>query len=102
MEAKGKKNLIAGICLLAAFVIWTILIQCVDVQPAGINGTDIGIASLNVRFHELTGEHMMLYKLTDLLEIAAIIVCLCFAGIGIAQLVKRKSLRKVDTYIILL
>ena len=94
--------MIAGIILLAAFILWTILICCVDVQPLGQNGTNIGFASFNVRFHELTGEHMMLYKLTDLIELAAIAVCVCFAGLGLVQLIKRKSLRKVDADIVLL
>ena len=29
------------------FVVWTLLIQLVDVQPSGQNGTNIGFASFN-------------------------------------------------------
>lgn len=31
-----------GLTLLLGFVLWTILIQMVDVKPEGIDGTDIG------------------------------------------------------------
>ncbi len=102
MREKEKKQFITGIVLLAAFVIWTILIRCVDVQAVGQNGTDIGFAAFNVWFHNLTGEHMTIYKLTDILELIAILICMCFAGVGLVQLIKRKSLRKVDPGIILL
>ena len=35
MKKNGKKFLILGIMLLGMFVVWTWLIQCVDVQRAG-------------------------------------------------------------------
>ena len=47
MKKNGKKLLILGITLLVMFVIWTCLIQCVDVQPAGPGGTEIGFATFN-------------------------------------------------------
>ena len=48
MKEKRQKELWAGTGLLSAFIIWTILIQTVDVQPAGQNGTNIGFAAFNV------------------------------------------------------
>ena len=45
MKKNGKKNLLFGVILLATFVIWTALIQIVDVQPLGQNGTNIGFAT---------------------------------------------------------
>lgn len=47
MKTEEKRTLSAGLLLLAAFILWTVLIQCVDVQPLGQNGTDIGFAALN-------------------------------------------------------
>ena len=102
MNAQEKKTLGAGLLLLAAFVLWTVLIQSVDVQPLGQNGTDIGFAALNCWFHRLCGVHMMIYTATDWLGLVPIAVCLCFGGIGFAQLLKRKSLFRVDADIILL
>lgn len=102
MEKKSRNGLKLGVGLLAAFVIWTVLIVCVDVQPAGVNGTDVGFAGINLWFHQLTGVHMSIYTLTDILEIVPLLVCVCFGGIGLYQLIKRKSLLQVDTDILIL
>ena len=99
---KKNQNLLAGILLLVGFAVWTFLIQTVDVQPIGPNGSSVGFAALNGRFHQLTGVHWMLYTLTDWLGLVPIFVCLIFAGIGFVQLVQRKSLFKVDLDIIML
>ena len=99
-----KKNqyLLAGILLHMGFVVWTFLIQTVDVQPIGPNGSTVGFAALNGWFHHLTGVHWMFYTLTDWLGLVPIFVCLIFAGVGFVQLMQRKSLFKVDLDIILL
>lgn len=99
-----KKNqyLLAGILLLMGFVVWTFLIQTVDVQPIGPNGSFVGFAALNSWFHQVTGVHWTLYTLTDWLGLVPIGVCLIFAGAGLVQLVQRRSLFKVDLDIILL
>lgn len=99
--SKPSGSLVGGL-LLAAFVLWTVLIQCVDVQPVGQNGTDIGFAAFNVWFHRMTGVHMLLYSVTDWLGLVPIAVCLGFGALGLTQLVKRRSLLKVDADIILL
>ena len=99
---KKNKNVLAGILLLVGFAVWTFLIQEVDVQPIGPNGSSVGFAALNGWFHQLTGVHWMLYTLTDWLGLVPIFVCLIFAGIGFVQLVQRKSLFKVDLDILLL
>ena len=101
-KQNGTKNLIAGTMLLAAFAIWTAMICLIDVQPLGQNGTDIGFATLNVWFHQVTGAHMVLYVITDWLGLIPIFVCMVFGGIGLMQLIKRRSLWKVDTDIIFL
>ena len=44
MKKKGKKNLLFGGILIATFLLWTALIQMVDVHPLGQNGTNIGFA----------------------------------------------------------
>ena len=45
-----KSDLLSGITLLTAFAFWTVLIQHVDVQRAGPNGTEVGFAAFNVWF----------------------------------------------------
>lgn len=102
MKKSGKKILNVGLILMASFVIWTALIQQVDVQPVGQNGTDIGFATLNCWFHNLTGVHMAIYTITDWLGLVPLFICMLFGGIGFVQLVKRRSLLKVDFDIIIL
>ena len=87
---------------MAAFALWTGLIQCVDVQPVGQNGTSIGFATFNVWFHGLTGVHMGIYTITDWLGLVPIAVCLCFGVVGAVQLVRRRSLLRVDADLLLL
>lgn len=102
MKKNGKKLLIAGIIMMAAFALWTALIQIVDVQPVGQKGTDVGFASLNCWFHKLTGVHMAIYTVTDWLGLVPIFICMFFGGIGFVQLIKRRNLFQVDMDIILL
>ena len=102
MKEKGKRFLGIGSILVIGFVIWTLLIQRVDVQPLGVKGTDIGFATMNCWFHQLTGVHMEIYTITDWLGLVPIFVCFIFAGIGCFQLMKERSLFKVDYDIILL
>ena len=99
---KKNQNVLTGILLLVGFAVWTFLIQEVDVQPIGPNGSSVGFAALNGWFHQLTGVHWMLYTLTDWLGLVPICVCLIFAGAGFVQLVQRRSLFKVDLDIIML
>lgn len=99
---KKKKELILGVILLVVFIIWTGLIQYVDVKPIGANNTDIGFSRLNIYFHQMTGVHMTLYTITDWLGLIPIFICVVFGGLGLVQLIKRKSLFKVDKDLILL
>ena len=93
---KEKRNLQAGFGLISAFALWTVLILCVDVQAVGQNGTNIGFAAFNVWFHQLTGVHMTIYTITDWLGLVPIFICLCFGTLGFVQLVRRRSLLRVD------
>lgn len=102
MNKQKKKDLMAGIALFGAFLIWTVMIQCVDVKPVGQNETDIGFAGINTWFHGLTGVHMTIYTVTDWLGLVPIAICMCFGVLGLVQLIKRRSLFKVDRDIIVL
>ena len=102
MKERSKKLLFTGILLISVFAIWTLLIQVVDVQPIGQNGTNIGFATFNIWFHELTGVHMTIYTITDWMGLIPIFVCMIFGGIGLGQWIKRRSLLKVDRDILFL
>lgn len=102
MKTKGMKNLISGIVFIIFFTIWTILIKIIDVQPIGVNVTNIGFAIINGWFYSLTGVNMTLYTITDWLGLLPIFICMFFGFMGFIQLIKRKNLLKVDFDIIIL
>ena len=102
MRKSGKKLLFAGSIFIVAFITWTILIQKVDVKTLGVNGTNIGFATINCWFHKLTGVHMMLYTITDWLGLIPIFICMIFGVMGLVQLIQRRSLLRVDYDIIFL
>ena len=102
MKDRERKTWLAGAGLVLAFILWTVLIRRVDVRPVGVNGTDIGFAAVNVWFHRLTGVHLWIYTVTDWLGLVPIAVCVGFGLLGLAQLIRRRSLAKVDRDILLL
>ena len=102
MKKNGKHELLLGAAFIAVFEVWTGLVQMVDVQPIGQKGTSVGFASLNRWFHTLTGVHWTLYTVTDWLGLVPVFVCILFAGVGLIQLIRRRSLFNVDRDILLL
>mgnify|MGYP002515292171 CR=1 FL=1 len=91
-----------GIWYLLLFGIFTVLIQTVDVQLAGETGREVGLATINACVHRLTGVHLQLYTVTDWLGLVPVGVCLLFGVLGLAQLLQRKNILKVDFDLILL
>ena len=102
MEKKNKKRLVLGAGLVVVFVLWTVLVCFVDVRTIGPEGSSVGFATLNGFVHELTGVNWLLYTVTDWLGLVPIAVALGFAILGLVQLIKRKSLWKVDHSILAL
>ena len=104
MKENCKKGMMTGVLLLLVFALWTVQVQIVDVQPAGCYEPqkNVGFAGINTWFHGLTGYSEILYKITDWLGLVPIAVCGCFGILGLVQLIRRKSLMKVDRDILLL
>ena len=97
-----KKKLRIAIALLASFALWTALVRLADVQAIGPEGSVVGFATLNGSVHKLTGVNWILYAVTDWLGLVPIAVALGFAVLGLAQLISRKSLWRVDRSILAL
>ena len=99
---KNSWRVASGLIILALFVLWTALVVCVDVRAIGPEGSSVGFAAVNGAFHALTGVHMGLYTLTDWLGIVPFVFVFGFAVLGLVQLIKRRSLLKVDRSILAL
>ena len=110
MTKKGKLY-VAGL-FYVLFLALIVLLCLVDRQPwAG--ETEIGLATLNAAMllgvSALNGSYgidgsldlsLKLYKLTEYLGYFAILVLCVFAILGLAQLIRRRSLKKVDREIL--
>ena len=91
-----KKNIIISLSLLLVFIIYIMLVKNVDLKGIGPEGSIVGFSSLNGFVFNLTGENMFFYYLTEVLGVIAIFTAFVYAIIGLNQLIKRKSLFKVD------
>ena len=102
MRKKSLTFLIVGMIYLIAFAVWTLLVVFVDVKHLGVNSTNIGLSSFNLWVFNHLGTNMVLYVVTDWLGLVPILICVIFGVAGLVELIKRKSLLKVDKDIILL
>lgn len=99
---KNKNNLfVSGISGLLVMIL-IVLVRFVDVRPIGPEGTSIGLSRLNGFFFRLSGVNILWYHITDWLGVAAILVAFLFAMAGFVQLIKRRSILKVDHEILAL
>ena len=99
---KNKSAFCFALCMLAAFSLWTVAVQFVDVQPIGPLESAVGFATMNQHVHNLTGVHMGLYRLTDWLSLVPLAFIMGFALLGLTQWIQRKHLAKVDYSILML
>lgn len=102
MKKETIKIFAVAVFFLMLFIIWTALIQIVDVQPIGPQSSSVGFAALNNCFHEFTGVHMNLYIITDWLSIIPACFIIGFGSLGLIQWIKRKNIFKVDFDILIL
>lgn len=99
---KSKKSFVVAIVLFLLFAGFTAIVSFVDVQPVGPEQSKIGLATLNQFVFERLGVHLIWYDITDWLGVVAILFAIWFSLLGLAQLIKRKSLLNVDYQILFL
>lgn len=85
---------------------WIYLVLYVDVANVGPNNTAIGLSTVNTWFRDLffsnpNEYYDQIYKATEYLGYLALAACVGMACVGLYQLIKRKSLLKVDRPIII-
>lgn len=100
MKKKQYKYARFGSCMLGSFVLWTVLVRCVDVQAIGPNSSRVGFAALNHFIHQFIGVNMALYVITDWLSLIPLCCAVGFALLGLSQWISRKHILKVDRSIL--
>lgn len=96
------KKLITAVLTGALFGGLIVLLGRYDVAPIGEGGTSVGFSKINGVVHNITGVNMLWYEITDYIGYGAIALCLIFALAGFIQMIKRRSLIKVDGEILAL
>ena len=99
---KSVKNLLLGGIFAVLSALFILLLRTVDVAAVGPAGTSVGFSGINREVADRIGVNMTLYDITEWLGYLAIAVAAAFAVVGLIQLIKRKSLFKVDRGILAL
>lgn len=102
MKKEVKTGLIITVALFVIFAVFTVLVKTVDVKDIGPEWSEVGFATLNAKINLALGESALWYKVTQGMGVFAILIGLCFALLGVIQLVKGKSLKAVDADIYVL
>lgn len=102
MKKRNQTNFAVTGGLLILFILYTIALLYVDVKPIGPAHSVVAFAAINEPVKQLLGVNMLLYNITDWLSVVAALLVLGFAVLGLVQLIKRKSLWRVDSSILVL
>lgn len=99
---KTKRYFAACILLSLIFAVFTVLVATVDVATIGPEGSKVGFAAINRYVLRHLGSHSFWYRLTEWFGVAALLLMLCSGMEGLVQLLRRKSIRRVEGDILLL
>lgn len=99
MKKRRKEILLCG-GLFAIAIIYTLLVKYIDVQAIGPNDSLVGFATINNFMFNLTGVNMLWYDITYWWGFVPLFIAFIYAIIGFIQMIKRRSILKVDKEIL--
>ena len=99
MKKRRKEILLCG-GLFAIAIIYTLLVKYIYVQAIGPNDYLVGFATINNFMFNLTGVNMLWYDITYWWGFVPLFIAFIYAIIGFIQMIKRRSILKVDKEIL--
>ena len=99
---KETRNILVSIFLTIVSFGYVYLVKTVDVMSIGPKGSKVGFGTVNKYFKNLFTYNKTIYKVTEILGLIALLIVGIYALVGLVQLIKRKSLFKVDKRIYIL
>ena len=97
-----KGNYIITGIITVCFILYTIVIKNSDVRAVGEYGSVVGFADFNEFFYNKIGYSPVMYKISEVFGYFSLLLVGVFGLIGLLQLIKGKSLKKVDPAIYVL
>lgn len=96
----AKRDFKRPVVMLLVTILFSVLTYVVDRKPIGYDGTSVGFSSINGLFAGSFGYNPVMDTLSDIAMYLSFLLVAVFACIGVMQLVKGKSLSKVNKVII--
>ena len=102
---KTKTKIFLFVFALILSIAWIVIIKNVDVGKVGPRGSEVGLSLINSSFHDLwhyddCGYNKLWYDVSWYIGLGALAIVGILGLIGLFQLIKRKSLWKVDKCIL--
>ena len=102
MNKVTKRLFCIGGALFILFAVFTLLVFTVDVKNVGISGTRLGFSDANLAVFGAIGQSEAWLTVTDVLGVIVLLPVVAAAATGLIQLIKRKSIKRVDAQILAL
>ncbi len=100
--SKRRKIFITTLILFVIAVIYTVLVKYYDVSGIGPKNSEVGFAGINGLVHKILPYNETWYKITKYLGVIPFLICAFYGFIGIKELIKHKSLKRIDKRLIYL
>ncbi|MGN1164633.1 MAG: phosphatase PAP2 family protein [Candidatus Ornithospirochaeta sp.] len=91
-----KNKLLEASAMTVLAVVFTLLVKSVNVMAVSATGSTVGFGSVNIPFASLFPFNGTVYKVSEYLGYVAMVPVAFFAVMGLVELIKRRSLKKVD------
>lgn len=100
--SKRRKLFITVLILFIISIVYTLLVKYYDVAKIGPENSAVGFSGINALIHKTLPYNDFWYKVTKYLGIVPFLYCAFYGLIGVAQLIKHKTLKKIDKRLIYL